>query len=138
ATQLAEEQRILNEKIESGKFIFEANYVIPMGNFQPRHLTSSYDVKVTQDTIYSHLAYFGVAYEAPWNPAESPLVFKSLNFSYNVVPGKKRGSWMVEIRMNDLCRQIRYLFTIWENGKADLAVWDTSRQAITFRGEISP
>ncbi len=136
AAQLAEEQRILTEKIESGKFTFNANYVIPMGNFRPRYLTSSYDVKVTNDTVYSHLPYFGVAYEAPWNPSESPLVFRSTDFYYNVAPGSKQGSWAVEVRINDIRRQLRYYFTIWENGKADLSVWDTSRQAISFRGEI--
>ena len=136
AAQLAEEKRILTEKIESGKFTFNANYVIPMGNFRPRYLTSSYHVKVTRDTVYSHLPYFGVAYEAPWNPSESPLVFTSTDFNYAVTAGNKPGILLVEVRMNDIRRQLRYLFTIWENGKGDLVVWDTSRQAISLRGEV--
>lgn len=136
ATELAEEKRILIEKIENQQFKFIANYVIPMGNFRSRYLTSSYDVKVTKDTIYSHLPYFGVAYEAPWNPSESPLVFNSLDFDYSVSQGNRRGRWDVTIKMNDRFRPIMYIFSIFENGKADLVVWDASRQTISFRGEI--
>lgn len=136
ATQLAEEKRILVEKIENQQFKFIADYVIPMGNFRPRYLTSSYDVKVTNDTVYSHLPYFGVAYEAPWNPSESPLVFNSLDFDYTVSQGNRRGNWDVMIKIKDRRYPVTYIFSIWENGKADLSVWDFSRQTISFRGEI--
>ena len=136
AVQLAEEQRVLTEKIQAGLFTFTADYVIPIGNFQPRYLTSSYDVKITNDTVYSHLPYFGVAYEAPWNPSESPLVFNSMDFDYSVAKGNRPGNWIVNLRMNDRRRPIMYVFSIWENGKADLTVWDSTRQTISFRGEV--
>ena len=61
AAELSEQRRILVEKIENQQFKFIANYAIPRGNFQPRYLTSTYDVVVTRDTVYSHLPYFGVA-----------------------------------------------------------------------------
>ena len=124
------------EKIENQKFKFEADYVIPMGSFQPRHLTSSYDVKITRDTVCSHLPYFGRAYEAPWNPTESPLVFNSTDFDYSIEQGKRSGSWVVNVKINGNRRPMMYIFTVFENGKADLTVWDASRQAISFRGEI--
>lgn len=136
AAQLAEEKRLLIEQLETGKFKFVADYVFPMGNFQPRYLTSTYDVKITNDTVYSHLPYFGVAYEAPWDPSESPLIFNSTNFDYSLTSGKRPGNWVVNIRMYDRKRPIQYIFSIWENGSADLVVWDSSRQTISFRGDI--
>lgn len=136
ATQIAEEKRIITEKVEAGLFTFKADYVIPMGNFQPRYLTSSYDVKITQDTVYSHLPYFGVAYEAPWNPSESPLIFNSMDFNYSVALGNRPGNWIVNLRMFDRRRPMTFIFSIWDNGKADLTVWDSTRQTISFRGEI--
>ena len=136
AAQLAEQKKVITEKIENRQFKFLANYAIPRGNFQPRHLTSSYDVKVTPDTVYSHLPYFGVAYSAPWNPSESPLIFNSTKFDYSVTAGKQKGSWIINITMYDRLNPVRYIFTLWENGSGDLVVWDSSRQSISFRGEI--
>ena len=136
AAQLSEQKRILVEKIENQQFRFNATYANPMGNFQSRYLTSSYDVKVTRDTIYSYLPYFGVAYSAPWNPSESPLIFNSIRFDYSVKTGSRRGSWIININMHDRLNPIKYTFTIWENGTGDLVVWDSSRQSISFRGEI--
>ncbi|MFV0391881.1 MAG: DUF4251 domain-containing protein [Paludibacteraceae bacterium] len=136
AVQQEEERRTLVENVENGRFTFNANYVIPMGNFKSQYLTGSYQVKVTRDTVYSHLPYFGVAYEAPWNPSESPLVFNSTDFTYSYEQGKRSGSWIVNVEMKDRIRPINYIFTIWENGSADLVVWDSSRQSISFRGEI--
>ncbi len=136
AAELAEQKKILEEKIENQQFKFVATYVIPIGNFQSRNLTSEYDVKVTRDTIYSYLPYYGVAYQAPWNPADSPLIFNSTRFDYSVTAGKRKGSWIININMHDRINPVKYLFTIWDNGRADLIVWDASRQAISYRGEI--
>lgn len=136
AAQLSEQKRILVEKIENQQFKFIANYAIPRGNFQPRYLTSVYDVKVNRDTVYSHLPYFGVAYQAPWNPSESPLIFNSTRFDYTVREGNKRGSWIVNISIHDRMNPMMYIFTIWDNGSGDLVVWDSSRQSISFRGDV--
>ncbi|MHB9054946.1 MAG: DUF4251 domain-containing protein [Paludibacteraceae bacterium] len=136
AAQLSEEKRILVESIENRRFTFIADYAIPMGNFQPRYLNSYYDVKLTNDTVYSHLPYFGVAYQAPWDPSESPLSFISTKFDYKVTPGKRSGSWIIYVNMVDKRNPLKYIFTIWENGTGNLVVWDFSRQSISFRGKL--
>ena len=136
AAELSEQRRILVEKIENQQFKFIANYAIPRGNFQPRYLTSTYDVVVTRDTVYSHLPYFGVAYQAPWDPSESPLIFNSTKFDYSVTEGRRSGSWNINIRIHDRKNPMVYIFTLWENGSGDLVVWDSSRQSISFRGDV--
>ncbi len=136
AAEIEEEKRVLIEKLETQNFTFNATYVFPMGNFPPRHLTSAYDVKVRPDTVYSHLPYFGIAYEAPWNPSESPLIFNSKNFDFFINQGNKAGNWIVKINMYDRRNPLSFIFSIWDNGRADLVVWDSSRQTISFRGEI--
>ena len=123
-------------KLERAEFKFTTDYAIPTGKFQARRLTSIYDVRITPDTIYSHLPYFGEAYIAPYNPTGSPLSFESTNFSYNFSPGTKKGSWYISIQLHDTPQPITYFFTVWDNGSVYLDVSSRARKSISFKGEI--
>ena len=137
--QTAEEQqqqKILREKIQSQNYRFIDSFVVPRGNFQPRYLTSTYDLKISKDTVEAFLPYFGVAYEAPADLTGGGIKFLSKDFDYRINPGKKAGNWIVNIRIRDQRNEILLLLNIWENGNADLDVMDTSRQSISFRGKV--
>lgn len=135
-SQFENEQYDIKEKLEKASFEFSTNYVVPMGNFPPRYLTSNYSVKLSGDTLYSYLPYFGVAYVAPINSSDSPLIFTTKDFDYQLTKGKKAGNWNVKIDVKDKRKQLRYILNIYNNGKADLIVNDFSRQSIRFQGEI--
>ncbi len=137
SVKTAEEMAQFNEKIEAGNFIFQTSHVIPTGRFQPRLLSSVYEVKVRNDTVYSYLPYFGTAYTAQIGSNESPLIFESTQFKYSVSEGKKPGSNKeVKIEFSDTPYPVVYYFTFWDTGKADLRVSDMSRAPISFHGEI--
>ena len=130
------DSRPVKEKIESKRYTFAADYAIPTGGFQPRHLTPGYDLKVTPDTITAYLPYFGRAYEAPFDPSEGGIKFTSTKFDYRMTPWKKAGNWLVNIRILDQRWEIFLTLDVWENGKGDLDVRDQSKQSILFRGEL--
>lgn len=120
--------------VDSQHFIFEAQSVNPLrGGF--RNLTSPYDVRISKDTMISYLPYFGRAYIATLNPSDAGLDFTSTNFSYSVRPHKKNG-WVVVIKPKDKTEIQQYLFTIYDNGSANLNVTSISRDAISFNGYI--
>ena len=120
--------------VDSQHFVFVAQSASPLrGSF--RNLTSQYDVTVSNDTMESYLPYFGRAYTAPITPSESGLNFTSTNFSYEVTPGKKN-AWVVSIKPKDRQDVQQYLFTIYDNGSANLNVTSVSRDAIYFLGYI--
>ena len=131
-----QQQKILREKIQSQHYRFIATFVVPRGNFQPRYLTSEYDLKISKDTVEAFLPYFGVAYEAPADLTGGGIKFLSNDFDYRINPGKKAGNWIVNIRIRDQRNEILLFLNIWENGNADLDVMDTSRQSISFRGKV--
>ena len=131
-----QQQKLLREKIQSLHYRFIATFVVPRGNFQPRYLTSEYDLKISKDTVEAFLPYFGVAYEAPADLTGGGIKFLSKDFDYRINPGKKAGNWIVNIRIRDQRNEILLLLNIWENGNADLDVMDTSRQSISFRGKV--
>ena len=131
-----QQQKLLREKIQSQHYRFIATFVVPRGNFQPRYLTSEYDLKISKDTVEAFLPYFGVTNEAPADLTGGGIKFLSKDFDYRINPGKKAGNWIVNIRIRDQRNEILLLLNIWENGNADLDVMDTSRQSISFRGKV--
>ena len=131
-----QQQKHLREKIQSQHYRFIATFVVPRGNFQPRYLTSEYDLKISKDTVEAFLPYFGVAYEAPADLTGGGIKFLSRKFEYSINPGKKAGNLIVNIRILDQLNEVILRLNIWENGNADLDVMDTSRQSISFRGKV--
>ncbi|MBP1664925.1 MAG: putative secreted protein [Bacteroidetes bacterium] len=131
-----QQQKILREKIQSQNYRFIANFVVPRGEFQPRYLTSEYDLKISKDTVEVYLPYFGVAYQAPVDLDAGGIKFVSRKFDYSINRGKKAGNWIVNIHTHDQRNQVVLRLNIWENGNADLDVNDTSRQSISFRGKV--
>ena len=131
-----QQQKILSEKIQSQHYRFIASFVVPRGEFQPRYLTSEYDLKISNDSVEAYLPYFGVAYQAPVDLVGGGIKFVSRKFDYSIIPGKKAGNWIVNIRTRDQLNEVILRLNIWENGNADLDVMDTSRQSISFRGKV--
>ena len=136
-TKKVVDNRSVKEKIESKRYTFITNYVIPSSvGFQPRYLTSDYFLKVTPDTIQAYLPYFGRAYEAPFNSDDAGIKFTSTNFDYQIIIDTKAINWTINININDQNRPIQLTFEVWENGKGDLRVLDQNKQAISFQGEL--
>lgn len=136
-TKTVVDNRTVDEKINMQRYVFKANCAIPTSaGFQPRHLTSEYDLKVTPDTISVYLPYFGRAYNAPYNATDGGIKFISTKFDYKMKESKKAGNWTVNIKINDQMNVIELTFDVWDNGKGTLRVFDQSKQPITFQGEL--
>ena len=127
--------------IDSGMFIFIANYVTPLQGGQ-RYLTSEYDVRFSRDSIITFLPYFGRAYLAPndYNPTEGGIKFTTTNFTYNTTV-KKNGTWEIRIKPKDNniadWRDVQQLYlTVGTSGYATLDVISSNRDPISFNGYI--
>lgn len=129
------EKAVVREMIEDGTFVFIAQMALPMGG-NSRHLTSSYDVKVSEDAVVSYLPYFGRAYRAPSDLTGGGIDFESTDFDYSVKE-RRKGGWDVRITPND-AEDVRQLFlTVSENGTASLRVSSDRRQPISFNGYVT-
>ncbi|MGC3977055.1 MAG: DUF4251 domain-containing protein [Paludibacteraceae bacterium] len=130
------DSRSTSENIQSQRYKFTAKYAIPLSaGFQPKSLTSGYELKITQDTIQAYLPYFGRAYEAPFD-FDAGIKFVSTEFDYKLTEGKKQGNWIINIRIKDQHRGILLKLDCWDNGSGTLFVRDESRQPILFNGDI--
>jgi len=125
----------IKEKLVSKAFTYNATFATPMAS-NTIHLTSSYYLKVSKDTVTAYLPYYGRAYTAPVNSSDNGIKFTSTKFSYEMLDGKRKGNWKINIKTLDTNGDISLHLDVWENGTAQVYIEDQKRQAISFDGEI--
>ncbi len=119
--------------VESKMFVFDARTVNPMKG-STRTLTSEYDVRITKDSIYSYLPYFGVAYTASYGSTDSPMIFEK-PFDTCTLEKTKKG-YTIEVDVKNGNDRVDFSFHISETGTTTLSVSSTNRQTISYYGEI--
>lgn len=97
---------------------------------------SSYDVRITKDSVVAYLPYYGRSYSASMNPDENGYKFKTKNFTYNAEKTKK-GGWNVNINTKDVKDNARMTFNISTNGYATLTIVSNNKQSIMYSGYLS-
>lgn len=120
--------------INSKNYVFVAQTVLPIGG-RLINLTSSYDVRVSGDTVTSNLPYFGRAFVAPIDPSKGGIRFTSTNYSYKVKE-RKKGGWDITILPEDTKDVRQMLLTVSESGYGTLQVASTNRQQISYNGYV--
>ena len=128
------EKGMVDEMINHHSFIFVAERMNPLRG-RSRALTSSYDVRVTNDSLVSFLPYFGRAYSAPIDPTNVSTQFTSTNFTYQIKSEKNNQS-SVTLIPKDAPGIQEYSFTIFDNGRASLSVSSTSKDQISYDGYL--
>ena len=122
--------------VRDKKFTFVARTVLPAGG-RVVQLTSTYDLRITPDSVIAFLPYFGRAYTAPIGRRDGGVQFTSTDFEYKV-NSRKKGSWQVEIRPRDV-NDIQQMFVnVSKSGMASVQVTSNNRQAITYNGRVEP
>ncbi|MEO8887449.1 MAG: DUF4251 domain-containing protein [Mucilaginibacter sp.] len=125
--------------VNSQRFVFVANYVLPLGG-GGRALTSQYDLTITKDSVSAFLPYFGRAYMADFGSIDGGIKFTSTHFTYKLTGKKSR--WEILITFTDAniingpkgVRQMR--LNVSEDGYGSLQITSSNRDAISFNGYI--
>lgn len=126
-------EQAVREAIDAKKYKIDVNRVMPMkgGN---KHLTSDYSLEIRNDSIYSYLPYFGVAYTIPYGGG------KGLNFnaplSEYTSEYSKKGNARITLKVRNEEDNYIYNITIYPNGTSSIQVTPTNRQSISFSGEM--
>jgi len=129
------EQLSIHKQIENKRFLFVAQTALPMRG-RSVQLTSSYDLRVSGDSIIAYLPYYGRAYSAPMNTYDGGIKFTSVQNTFTV-KDRKKGGWDITIQPTD-ANDIRELnLTIFPNGSASLRISSNNRDPISFNGMIS-
>lgn len=133
AEKKAQQREEIKSIVESKTFVFKANTANPMRG-RTVNLTSDYDVKVTRDSIFSYLPFFGVAYSASYGGTDSPMIFnhpfETINFE------NTKNGYLVKVSVKNNNDRLEYSFHISITGSTSLNVSSLNRQAISYNGNI--
>lgn len=129
----AQKKAAVKELILSENYKIDVTSAIPMrGRSIP--LTSSYSVEIRNDSIISHLPYYGRAYSIPYGGG-SGLIFKAPIKEYTMELDKK-GKARIKFKARNPEDLYEFSVTIFDNGSADIDVNMQNRQSISFLGEL--
>ena len=123
------------QKVESRNFKVLFNFAYPF-RMQPVSLTSEYSLKISGDSAFAFLPYYGVAYTAPMNPSEGGIKFETLMEDYSVKSVPRKDESIVTFKVSQGTINYKLTLSIYGNGKASLHVSDFNRDPISFVGEM--
>lgn len=139
AEKKAKQATELKNLIDSKNYIFKATLANPLNGSQMQ-LTSSYDLKLTNDSLIAYLPYFGQAYLAPINATEGGIKFTATKFDYTAIQ-KKNGNFEVYFEPKNLNPRApsdvaKMYLTVSSGGYSTLQVICINRQSISFSGRV--
>jgi len=119
--------------VENKNFVFDARNVNPMSG-RSITLTTYYDVKITNDSIYSYLPYFGVSHSAVYGGTGSPMIFSQ---PFETISSEEvKNGYMIKVAVKNDSDQLDFSFYIPVTGSTTLSVSSINRQAISYYGEV--
>lgn len=119
--------------IDSVNFVFEATHALPMSG-GTIFLNHDYDLKLTTDSVFSYLPFYGVAYYAEYGGRNGGFIFDKP--IYNFKKEKKKENYLLKFEVDRGNDNLSFILNVSELGFADLTITSTNRQSISFYGII--
>lgn len=133
AEQEAQRVQQVVSAVENRSYTIAVDWMKPLGGM-PRHVTSSYELKVNGDQVDSYLPYVGEAYRVPYGGGKG-LNFKGKIDNYTLAkPTSNR--LVIEFDVTNDEDTYHYRIDMFTNGKAIIDVIARDRDAISFDGEM--
>ena len=129
----AQTERAVKEAINAGHYKINIDYMQPMSG-RSHALTSDYSIEVKNDSVFSYLPYFGVAYNVPYGGGKG-LIFNAPVTAYEKEPLKK-GKTRISFKTANEEDKYEYTLTIYSNGSANVHIQPMNKQAISYSGEL--
>ena len=129
ARAAAEVQQHINDM----RFVIEVDMMYPLRGTS-KHLDYGYEVKIQGDSLYSHLPYFGRAYNIPYGGGKglsfaAPILEKTIGTD-------KKGRTVMQFYLRNDEDEFYYLIEVFSNGKSSVEVQSRQRERISFNGQM--
>ena len=124
----------VRQAVDDRAYTVEMNYIYPQ-RMASRHLDYGYSLRISGDSIYSYLPYFGRAYSVPYGGGNG-LNFKGVMDYYKVTRTKKDCTDVV-LGVKDDGDEYQYTLNIYDNGTVSLGVFSRNRESISFGGQMT-
>ena len=126
-------KQAVEKLITSGKYKIDVNRALPARG-RSVMLTYPYSVEIRNDSIISHLPYYGRAYSIPYGGGEG-LNFKAPLTDYKL-DWDKKGTAKIKFTARSTEDKFDFDIDIFSNGSSTIFVNMQNRQSINFQGEV--
>ena len=126
-------KQAVEKLITSGKYKIDVNGALPARGRSVMR-TSPYSVEIRNDSIISHLPYYGRAYSIPYGGGEG-LNFKAPLTDYKL-DWDKKGTAKIKFTARSTEDKFDFDIDIFSNGSSTIFVNMQNRQSINFQGEV--
>lgn len=126
-------KQAVEKLITSGKYKIDVNRALPARG-RSVMLISPYSVEIRNDSIISHLPYYGRAYSIPYGGGEG-LNFKAPLTDYKL-DWDKKGTAKIKFTARSTEDKFDFDIDIFSNGSSTIFVNMQNRQSINFQGEV--
>lgn len=129
----AQTEQAVRTAIDAKHYKINVNRATPMKGGS-KYLTSNYTLEIRNDSLFSYLPYFGVAYNIPYGGGKG-LIFNAPISEYTTEYNKK-GTARINLKLRNDEDNYLYHITIFPDGSSSIQVTPTNRQSISFSGEM--
>jgi len=123
----------VEKSIRSGQYEITVNQVNPMSG-RVRHLTPDYSIRISGDSSYVYLPYFGRAYSAPYG-GDGGIKAATVMDNYKV-DYKEGKSCSISFSAKGAGDTYRFSISVWTSGNTSINVISNNRQAISYSGYL--
>ncbi len=134
-TEQKQKSKKIIDSIKNKKYEISVTSASPMSG-KTIHLNYPYYLKVSNDSAYVELPYFGVAYSAPYGGGEGGVKARNKYENYKLdIDKKDKYKITFNIRGNE--DFFRIFIDIWpSSGRAYIYVQSNNKQGISYNGDI--
>jgi len=129
-----EKENAIKKLVESGNYTIDVTIANPQRG-KSIMLTSPYSLEVRNDSVISHLPFYGRAYSIPYGGGDG-LIFKAPLDEYNAVYNDKKKRLQVKMKAKTSEDTFEFNFDIYYNGSSRINVNMQNRESISYSGEI--
>ena len=129
-----QKQKEIKGLIESKKFVFEAQKVIPQGGRLLNLDYNTYFLKFNEIKTTCDLPFFGRGFNVPYGGGDGGIKFEGV--PDNIQIEKKKKSYNIKTTVKGKDDVYNLFFTVFFDGGATLSVNSNNRSSISYDGEI--
>ena len=132
----AEQERIaqtVQQVLDSRSYKIDVDYMLPLRG-RPQSVTS-YSVTIKENTIDSHLPYFGNARSVPYGGGKALVFTDDIDYYTDYGVNNDRRTIVINVKNEE--DDYIYTLEIFNNGEASIYVQCRNRDNIRYRGSLN-
>lgn len=121
--------------IESGQFLFEADWATAQRGQRRSIAAEGYFLKIDGKSTSADLPFYGIAHSAPYGGAGG-IEFENLGAEYEVDYNDKKNKIVIQFKAKHQSESFDVYISIFSNGSTDVRISSSNRDSMSYSGKV--